>query len=134
MSSRRRSTPSLADDAGSAVVEFVLVGALLVLLAAGLFQLALTLHVRNIMLSAASEGAHVGALADLEPRDGAARASQLASASLGGLAIDASARSVAMDGNEVVEVTLTAPVPVLGLWGAGSMSVTAHAIDEAGND
>ena len=31
----------------------------------------------------------------------------------------------------VVEVTLSAPVPVLGLWGAGTMSVTAHAIAEA---
>ena len=118
-----------ADDAGNAVVDFVLVGALLVVLAVGLFQLTLTLHVRNIMLSSASEGAHVGALADLTPADGAARASELATAALGGLAIGATAQTI--DGGHVVEVTLTAPVPVLGLWGAGTMSVTAHAIEEA---
>ena len=131
MFSTRPSTRSrAADDAGSAVVDFVLVGALLVVLAVGLFQLTLTLHVRNIMLSSASEGAHVGALADLTPSDGAARASQLAAAALGGQEVLATARTV--DGGEVVEVTLTAPVPVLGLWGAGTMSVTAHAIEEAG--
>jgi len=131
MSSTLPSTRSPADDAGSAVVEFVLVGALLVLLATGLFQLVLTLHVRNIMLSAASEGAHVGALADLTPNDGAARASELATAALGGMTVESTARTVAVGDGEVVEVTLTAPVPVIGLWGVGSMSVTAHAIAEA---
>lgn len=112
----------------------MLVGALLVVLAAGLFQLALTLHVRNIMLSAASEGAHVGALADLSPADGAQRASDLATASLGGLQVEGSARTVTQGDGEIVEVTLTAPVPVLGLWGAGTMRVTAHAIEEVGDD
>jgi hypothetical protein len=109
-----------------------LVGALLVVLAAGLFQLTLTLHVRNIMLSSASEGAHVGALADLTPADGADRAQQMARTALGGMDISATAQSV--EDGDVVEVTLTAPVPVLGLFGAGSMSVTAHAIEEAGGD
>lgn len=130
MFSTRRSTPSRAADEGSAVVEFVLVGALLTVLAAGLFQLALTLHVRNIMLSSASEGAHVGALADLGPADGATRASQLAAAALGGLPVSAEARSIDTGESDVVEVTLSAPVPVLGIWGAGSMRVTAHAIEE----
>lgn len=113
------------------MVDFVLVGALLVLLAVGLFQLTLTLHVRNIMLSSASEGAHVGALADLTPADGAERASQLAGAALGGQEVAADGRLV--DGGAVVEVTVTAPVPVLGLWGAGTMTVSAHAIEEGGD-
>jgi len=108
----------------------VLVGALLTLLAAGLFQLALALHVRNILLSSASEGAHVGALADLGPADGASRAAELASAALGGHVVNADARTVSAASGQIVEVTLTAPIPVLGLWGAGSMSVTAHAIEE----
>ena len=133
MSSIPRSTPSRGADQGSAVVEFVLVGALLVVLAAGLFQLALTLHVRNILLSSASEGAHVGALADLSPSDGAARASQLATAALGGLEVGSEAHLVSDIGGATVEVTLTAPVPVLGLFGAGTMSVTAHAISEDGD-
>ena len=128
----RRSTPSpAADDAGSAVVDFVLVGALLVVLAVGLFQLTLTLHVRNIMLSSASEGAHFGALGDVTPADGAARASELAAAALGGMDVSATGQTV--DAGHVVEVTLSAPVPVLGIWGAGTMTVTAHAIEEAGD-
>jgi hypothetical protein len=130
MSSRRPSSPSPAGDEGSAVVEFVLVGALLVVLVAGLFQLALTLHVRNILLSSASEGAHVGALADITPADGAARASALARAALGGREVVATARTVAAAEGEIVEVTLSSPVPVLGLWGVGQVRVSAHAIEE----
>lgn len=133
MYSTPRSTRLREADAGSAVVDFVLVGALLVVLAAGLFQLALTLHVRNILLSSASEGAHLGALADLAPADGAERASQLASSSLGGLDVAAEARTVTLGDGAVVEVTLRAPVPVLGLFGAGTITVTAHAISENGD-
>ena len=132
MFSRPRSTPSLAaDDRGSAVVEFVLVGALVVVLATGLLQLALTLHVRNIMASCASEGAHVGALAVREPADGEARAVQLAEAALGGRTITATSREVTDSGTTVVEITLTTSVPMLGLWGGGTMSATAHAIEES---
>ena len=131
MSSTQRSIRSpAAEDAGSAVVEFVLVGALLAVLAAGLFQLALTLHVRNILLSSASEGAHVGALADRQPADGAARASALATAALGGREVVATAHEAPSGSGTVVVVTLSSPVPVLGLWGAGAVSVTAHAIGE----
>jgi len=132
MSSARRSIPSPADDQGSAVVEFVLVGALIVVLATGLLQLAVTLHVRNILVSCASEGAHTAALADLDLADGASRATQLAEAALGGREVEATARHVMEGDATLVEVTLTTAVPVLGLWGAGSMSVPAHAIEEGG--
>jgi Flp pilus assembly protein TadG len=132
MFSPRRSTPSpAADDAGSAVVEFVLVATLLLVVAAGVFQLALTLHVRNILLSSASEGAHIGALADALPTDGAARARDLARDALGGREVTAAARQVDADDGPTVEVTLTSEVPVLGLFGAGSITVTAHAPEES---
>ena len=130
MSSARRSTPSPADDQGSAVVEFVLVGALIVVLATGLLQLALTLHVRNILMSCASEGAHTAALADVDLAEGASRATQLAGEALGGKEVEAGARHVANGDATLVEVTITTSVPILGLWGAGSMSVSAHAIEE----
>lgn len=130
MSSARPLRPSPADDRGSAVVEFVLVGALIVVLATGLLQLAVTLHVRNILVSCASEGAHTAALADVELAEGAQRASQLAGAALGGKEVGAVARHVDEGDVALVEVTLTTSVPVLGLWGAGTMSVSAHAIEE----
>lgn len=132
MSSQPRSTPSRAgDDGGGAVVEFVLVATLLLVVAAGVFQIALTLHVRNILLSSASEGAHVGALADASPRDGAERARAMAQESLGGREVHASARETGSAGNATVEVTLTAAVPVLGLFGVGAITVTAHAPEES---
>ena len=61
-------------DSGSAVVDFVLVGALLTLVFVGVVQLAVVLHVRNTLVDCASEGARFGALADRTPDDGAARA------------------------------------------------------------
>lgn len=130
MCSVLRSNPSRADDEGSAVVEFVLVGALIVVLATGLLQLALTLHVRNVLVSCASEGAHTAALADVGLDEGAERASQLAAAALGGKQVSAAAVHQSDGGGTIVEVTLTTSVPILGLWGAGSMSVSAHAIEE----
>lgn len=104
---------------------------LLLVVAAGVMQLALTLHVRNILLSSASEGAHVGALADATPADGAARAAQLATASLGGREVSASAIEVRASGASSVEVTISTAVPILGLWGAGSITVSAHAPEES---
>lgn len=124
-------TPSrAADDRGSAVVEFVLVGLLVIVLAMGVVQLALTLHVRNTLLSCASEGAHVGARADRTPADGADRAAELAHAALGSRPIDVDAQVTSAGGPTLVQVTMTTSVPLVGLWGAGTMSVRAHAIAE----
>ena len=106
-------------------------GALVTLLAVGLVQLALTLHVRNTLTSCASAGAHEAALADRTPEDGADRARSLASAALGGREVDAEARVADPGAGGMVTVVVTAPVPVLGLWGAASVQVSAHAIEEA---
>ena len=46
---------------------------LLTLLATGVLQLAVVLHVRATLVDCASEGARLGALADRSPADGAAR-------------------------------------------------------------
>ena len=46
----------LRDDGGSAVAEFVMVGALLTVLTLSVIQLGLALHIRNTVLDAASEG------------------------------------------------------------------------------
>ncbi|RIJ01598.1 pilus assembly protein, partial [Clavibacter nebraskensis] len=53
----------MRDDRGSAPAEFVMVGALLVVLALSVVQLALALHVRTTVLDAAAEGARTAALA-----------------------------------------------------------------------
>ncbi len=117
-------------DAGSEVVEFTLVSILLVLIVAGVIQLALTLHVRNTLIACAEEGARLAAAEDRTLVDGEERAESLAQASLGGYPAEAHASFVTVDGAVTVSVTITAPVPVVGLWGVGSMSVDAHAMEE----
>lgn len=64
-------------DSGAAIVEFVLVGGLLVFLLAGICQVALILHVRDIAAASAAEGARYAATAGATPRSGAARATEL---------------------------------------------------------
>ena len=68
-------SPVVAPDRehGSAVAEFVMVAALLLFVAMGVFQLGLALYVRNTLISAASEGARYGARADAQPGDGVGR-------------------------------------------------------------
>ena len=120
----------MSDDRGSAAVEFTLVSALLVVLVTGVLQLALALHVRNTMISCAAEGARVAATEDRSLADGEERASEMLRAALGDYAVDVSSARGAVDGAPVVVVSAHAPVPVLGLWGFGSMSVSVRALEE----
>lgn len=92
------------------------------------------LHVRNTLVDCAAEGARHGGLADSSPEQGAERARQLIAMSLSPrYAQDVSAASVVRDGLRVVEVTVEAPVPVIGLLGAGrAITVRGHGIEEGG--
>ncbi|GAA4357881.1 TadE/TadG family type IV pilus assembly protein [Angustibacter luteus] len=123
-------------DRGSAAVDFALVGALLSLLFAALLQLVLVLHVRNTAIDCAAEGARLGARADRVPADGLARARELLASELPGRVgprpDDAGVALVQVSGVQAVEVTLTVPLPVLGVLGyAGSTTVRGHAFVEA---
>ncbi len=119
-------------DAGSAPVEFVLVGVLLTALFLGLLQLGLDLHVRNVLIASASEGARYGANADRSPDDGAARTRQLIAQALSTrFAGDVRAGLAQVDGAGVVVVTVRAPLPVFAWFGpADSLSVSGHALRE----
>jgi len=119
-----------ARDEGSALVEFVLVSILVVVLALGVIQLALTLHVRNMMVSAASEGARLAATRDRGLQDGVDRTSWLLGESLGGMSPGVSAEDITIDGAPAVHVVVTAPVPLVGLWGTGDLEVSARAFKE----
>ena len=110
-----------------------MVAALLLCVAMGVFQLGLALYVRNTLISAASEGARFGARADAQPADGAARTQALISSALSpSFAQDVSAaRSVTTAGVRVVEVRVSAPLPVIGPIGpAGALSVSGRAFSE----
>lgn len=118
-------------DDGSAVVDAVLVGALTTLLFASVLQLGLALHVRATLIDCAAEGARYGALADRDPGDGAVRAADLISMSLASsYAQDVTATRTRLDGLPVVEVQVTAPLPMLGLVGPTVLTVRGHALAE----
>ena len=129
--SRPRSADQ-ARDVGSAIVDFALVSGLVTLVFAALLQLTLAVHVRNTLVDCAAEGARYGALADRTPADGAARTRALIATEIApGFADDVTVRDATVDGLDVIEVQVTAPLPVAGLFGpAGSLTVTGHALRE----
>lgn len=118
-------------DDGTVLVEYVLVSILVIALAMGVMQLALTLHVRNMMASAASEGARLAAANDRDLADGVERTQWLLSESLGGMSPEVTASDEVVDSAPVVHITVTAPVPILGMWGVGSLQVSGRAFEEA---
>ncbi len=118
---------------GAAVVDFVLVLAVLVPVFLGILQLALVLLVRNTLVAAASEGARYAATLDRDPADGASRTrTQIEGALAAKFAEDVDAREVLVDGAPGVEVTVHAVVPALGIGGpAIELTVTGHAVEES---
>ena len=60
-------------ERGSAVVDFVLVGVLVVALLLAVLQVAVYVHLRNVIVASAQEGARYAANADVPAEVGAAR-------------------------------------------------------------
>jgi hypothetical protein len=110
----------------------VLVGALLTVLFVALLQFAFVLHVRNVLIDCATEGARYGALADQDAEAGAQRARELIAADLSpGYAGDVEASVVNQAGLALVEVRVSAPLPVAGLLGVGrTIAVSGHSVVE----
>lgn len=126
--SRRR----LRDQRGAAVVDFVLVLVVVLPLFLGIVQLALVLHVRNTLVSAASEGARYAATADRPLTAGVEKTRQQISIAIAGrFAKDVTASPAVVRGAPGVRVRVVAEVPPLGLWGPGVRLVaTGHAVEE----
>lgn len=117
---------------GSAVVDFVLVLAVLVPLVLGILQVALVMLVRNTLAAAASDGARYAATADRGPADGAQRTRQQIEGALAArFAEDVRALPALVGGAPGVEVQVRARVPALGLGGpAIELEVSGHAVEE----
>lgn len=118
-----------AEDRGASPVEFVLVGTLLTVLTVAVLQLGLAIYVRNVVHDAAVEGAFHGALADASLDEGAARTREIVVRSVGQqYATDVSIRETSALGYAAVEVTVRAPLPLVGLLGVPRMmEVSARA-------
>ena len=116
-------------ERGSAVVDFVLVGSLLTLFFLAIIQLTLVLHVRNTLIDAAASGARYGTLADRVAADAQERTRSLIQTALNaGFAEHVSTSEVTYQGLRSLEVTVRAPMPVVGLIGPRNMlEVKGHA-------
>ena len=119
---------------GAAIVEFVLVGALLLFVTLGIVQVALLLHARNVLAANAAEGARHAASLGVDPASGAVVAERLARDGVPGLGnnLRCTSRQVAGDdGLALAEVTCSADLQ-LGIFYAGSVhvSVTGRSLKE----
>ncbi|MFC7849766.1 TadE family protein [Arthrobacter sp. NPDC057388] len=116
-------------ERGAAVVDFVLVGALLAMFFVSIIQLALILHVRNTLIDAAASGARYGTLADRGAEDARRRTGELIGTALNAdFARDIQTREVVFQGLRTLEVTVRAPLPVIGLIGPREvLEVSGHA-------
>lgn len=114
------------------MVDFVLVLVVLLPLFLGILQVALVLHVRNTLTSAASEGARYAATADRPLAAGVARTrEQVAGALAARFARRVTASPATVLGAPGVQVQVVAEVPPLGLWGpAVRLVATGHAVEE----
>ena len=121
-----------ASERGAAVVDFVLVLLVLLPLVVGILQLALVLHVRNTLASAAAEGARHAAVVGSSAPAGRAKVEELVSGALSADFVrSVSVRPAVVGGAPGYEVVVTADVGLLGFGGAGvPVSVSGHAIAE----
>ena len=112
-------------------MEFVLVTPLLMALALGVLQIALALHVRATLTSAAAQGARAAALAGADPGSGVRRARYLLSQNIAASVVTGvTARRTTVDGLPVIAVQIDANLPVIGLLGPSGMTVVGHALVE----
>ncbi|PPF47487.1 pilus assembly protein [Pseudoclavibacter sp. AY1F1] len=109
-----------------------MVSAMLLMLTVTVLQVGFALYVRTTLLDAAGEGARHAGLFGGGLEAGEERAAVLITASLGsGYATDIEATTTALDGAPVVAVTVSSPLPLLGLLGLpGTLEVTGHAPTE----
>lgn len=97
---------------GSAIVEFVLVGAPLVLTALTVLSLLLSSFSLLVLRDSAIEGARFAALADQESSAGCIRAKTLAESAIGRIAsISSTCRQIS---GQIEVVELNARIPLLG--------------------
>jgi Flp pilus assembly protein TadG len=131
--------PDVPDDGerGSAVVDFVMVSILIVTLLLAVLQVAVYVHVRNVVTASAQAGARYAANADVDSSLGAARAVEIVGRATtvqtaNGLACT-SAEEVDRSGLTLVVVHCSGEVPSLlaVLANLLPLEVTGRAVKEA---
>src|SRR5437763_1748618 len=123
-------------ERGNAVVDFVLVSLLIVTLLLAVLQVAVYVHVRNVVTASAQEGARFAANADVDSGLGAPRTVEI----VGRATSDRTARGLRCTSTEerdptgmtVVAVRCSGSVPTLlgGLGNLLPLDVTGRAVKE----
>lgn len=129
--------PDLDGERGSAVVDFVLVSILIMVLLLAVLQVAVYVHVRNVVTASAQEGARYAANADVDSAAGAGRTVEVVARATSqrtavGLACTSTEEADA-SGLTLVVVRCSGSVPTLlaGLGNLLPLQVTGHAVKEA---
>ena len=105
---------------------------MLILMVLGLICLALTMHVRSVIIDAAAEGARLGAQTG-SAEQARSRTAELVGASLGeDYASAIESGRVATAAGPAIAVSVRAPIPLLGLGMPGPriLAAQAEAIEE----
>ena len=123
-------------DRGSAPVEFVLVSVLLVAVTLSVLQIAFVAHIRSIAIDSAIAGAAHAALADTSDADGVARTEELIGRGIArDLVQGVTVRSALVGDRDVVVVTASLAIPVIGPWlPVANVEVTGRAFREPWSD
>ena len=124
---------SVCNESGSAVVDFVMVGALVIVVFVALLQVALGVYARNVLTDAAGDGARRAARVGGNEAEARRRVQTLSDAALRRGYVDTVTVSRVPSGDlTIVQVTVKAPFPVLGLLGpGGTLTVTGRAVGES---
>lgn len=136
MSPRDAGTTERPRDSGSAIVEFVLVSLLVITLCLGVVQLALTLHVRTMLIDSAAEGARYAARYGHDLDDGTRRTRELITGALpADYASEVRAEYTQLTsstgpGRQIVLIRVRAPLPLFGLLGPTVVDVSGRAVAE----
>jgi len=124
-------------ERGSAVVDFVLVGVLVVALLLAVLQVAVYVHLRNVIVASAQQGARYAANADVPVEAGAGRTLEIvgqatSARTAAGLACE-SVQEVDGTGLTLIVVRCAGEVPSLfaPLGDLLPLSATGRAVEEA---
>jgi Flp pilus assembly protein TadG len=121
-------------DRGSAIVDFVLVGTLLLMLFLGILQTGLVLHVRNTLAADAAEGARHAANLNVPASEGGPYAERLIAGSLPGRSDTRCVGAPATGPGDIPLVVVTCqvrvPLSLLPFGGGVGLTVTGHAVKE----
>jgi hypothetical protein len=121
----------ITSERGSAPIQFVVALPILVLISLAVIQMVLVLHIRAILTSAAAEGARAAALSGSSPARGVQRIRSALSGDIALSAVDAiTIHPRTVSGARVMEATISAHVPIVGLIGSSHLFIYGHALEE----